>query len=80
MLKEGHFKIEFKATEVSLGKKDVPVKLSESFFLPYRTEETHMHESSTVHRHAIKNIKQCLGDCFVEIKHIYELTDYEEIE
>ena len=76
MLKEGLFKVYFTAG-ASLRK---PVKFSESFFLPYRTEETHIHESSTVHRHAIKNIKLCLGNCFVEIKHIYELTDYEEIE
>ena len=75
MIKEGHFKICFKASILT----QKPVKMSESFFLPYRTEETHMHESSTVHRHAIKKIKQCLGDCSIEIKHIYELTDYEEI-
>ena len=75
MLKEGHFKIDFKASILS----QKPVKMNESFFLPYRTEETHMHESSTVYKHAVKQIKQAIGDCYIEIKHIYELTDYEEI-
>ena len=79
MIKEGYFRIDFKATETKLGCKDISVKLSECYFLPYRTEETHMHESSTVYRHAVKQIKQEIGNYYIEIKHIYELTDYEEI-
>ena len=75
MLKGGNFKICFKASILT----QKPVKMSESFFLPYRTEETHMHESSTVYKHALKQIKKAIGDCYIEIKHIYELTDFEEV-
>ena len=75
MIKEGYFRVDFKAS--TLAQK--PVKLSESFFLPYRTEETHMHATSTVYQHAIKHIKKAIGDCYIEIKHIYELTDFEEV-
>lgn len=79
MLKEGYFRVDFQAEQALAYKKAHKVKLSECYFLPYRTEETHMHQSSTVYKYALKNIKKDLGDYSIDIKHIYELTDYEDI-
>ncbi|MDD3041014.1 hypothetical protein [Bacteroides sp.] len=74
MLRRANFRIDFSAYQ-RYGK---DVKMSEEMSLPYRTEETHMHCSSTVFR-AAKNEIETLLDVRVEIKHIYLLTDFEEI-
>lgn len=75
MLRRANFRIDFSAHQ-RCGK---AVKMSEELSLPYRTEETHMHCSSTVFRAAKKEIETVL-DVWVEIKHIYLLTDFEEID
>lgn len=75
MLLKGRFRVDFKAWQYG-GKM---VKMSEILTLPYRTEETNMHCSSTVYRAAMNEI-QCILETAIEIKHIYFLTEYEEVE
>ena len=70
MLKKGNFRVDFCVRGV---------KLSECLTLPYRTEETHVHRSSTVYQRAKREIEGILNER-IEIKHIYLLTEYEEIE
>lgn len=74
MLFKGRFRVDFKAWKYG-GKM---VKMSEILTLPYRTEETNMHSSSTVYRAAMNEIQRIL-ETAIEIKHIYLLTEYEEI-
>lgn len=74
MLLKGNFRVDFKAYDYG-GKY---VKMSEELVLPYRTEETNMHRSSTVYRSAMDTIQDIL-ETAIDIKHIYFLTEYEEI-
>jgi len=74
MLRKAKFKVDFKAWQYG-GKM---VKMSEELMLPYRTEETNMHSSSTVYRAAMNEIQRIL-ETAIEIKHIYLLTEYEEV-
>lgn len=74
MLRKAKFKVDFKAWQYG-GKM---VKMSEVLMLSYRTEETNMHSSSTVYRAAMNEIQGIL-ETAIEIKHIYLLTEYEEI-
>lgn len=74
MLRKAKFRIDFKACQHG-GKM---IKMSENLTLPYRTEETNMHSSSTVYRAAMNEIQGIL-ETAIEIKHIYLLAEYEEI-
>ena len=74
MLRKAKFRIDFKAWQYG-GKM---IKMSEDLILPYRTDETNMHSSSTVYRTAMNEIQGIL-ETAIEIKHIYLLTEYEEI-
>lgn len=74
MLRKAEFRIDFKAWQYG-GKM---IKMSEDLTLPYRTEETNMHSSSTVYRVAMDEIQRIL-ETAIEIKHIYLLMEYEEI-
>lgn len=74
MLRKAKFRIDFKAWQYG-GKM---IKMSENLILPYRTEETNIHSSSTVYRAAMDEIQGIL-ETAIEIKHIYLLTEYEEI-
>lgn len=78
MLRKAKFRVDFKVWQSSDTSKGVYVKMSEDLTLPCRTEETNMHSSSTVYRAANAMLRAILGTS-VEIKHIYVLTDYEEI-
>lgn len=70
MLLKRKFRVDFR-----VGK----VKMSEEMILPYRTEETHMHANSTVHKAAQEQLFAILQVCGITIKHIYELTEFEEV-
>lgn len=74
MLRKAMFKVDFKACQYG-GK---VIKMSDDLVLPYRTEETNMHSSSTVYRAASDEIRGIL-ETEIEIKHIYRLTEYEEV-
>ena len=74
MLLKAKFRIDFKAWQYG-GKM---IKMSEDLTLPYRTEETNMHSSSTVYRAAMKEILGIL-ETAIEIRHVYLLTEYEDI-
>lgn len=70
MLLKRKFRVDFR-----VGK----VKMSEEMILPYRTEETHMHAGSTVHKAAKEQLFAILREWPITIKHIYELTEFEEV-
>ena len=70
MLRKGNFRVDFCVHGV---------KFSECLTLSYRTEETNVHCSSTVCKSAKREIEGILNER-IEIKHIYLLTEYEEIE
>ena len=70
MLLKGKFSVHFKVDNI---------KFIEDFILNYRTEETFMHSTSLCYKNAIEQIYKVLKTRCVEIKHIYYLTDYEEI-
>lgn len=74
MLRKAKFRIDFKVWQYG-GKM---IKMSENLTLPYRTEETNMHSSSTVYRAAMNEIQRIL-ETAIEIKYIYFLAEYEEI-
>lgn len=77
MLLKGKFRVDFTAREKL---KDKPVKMSEELILNYRTEETNIHEFSTCSRDAFKQLSDIFGsNVVIVLKHIYFLTEYEEI-